>query len=95
MEKEHSIIVQNLSKTFEYYDENHNSIKEGVYNIFKRKNKKRLEAVKDVNFSLKKGEFLGIVGRNGSGKSTLLKLLIGAFKPDKGSTIEVLSLIHI
>jgi ABC-type polysaccharide/polyol phosphate transport system ATPase subunit len=39
----------------------------------------------DVNFELKKGERLGILGRNGAGKSTLVRLASGAEQPSKGS----------
>src|SRR5690606_31573026 len=46
------------------------------------------QVLKNISFEIKKGEFVGIVGRNGSGKSTLLKLLAGIYSPDKGS-IEV------
>ncbi|MBK6647426.1 MAG: ABC transporter ATP-binding protein [Anaerolineales bacterium] len=42
-------------------------------------------AVKDVNFELRRGECLGLVGHNGAGKSTLLKMLNGLIKPDQGS----------
>ena len=42
------------------------------------------EAIKNVSFSLKKGEVLGIVGKNGSGKSTLLKCIAGVFSPNSG-----------
>ncbi|HSI34826.1 MAG TPA: ABC transporter ATP-binding protein [Tepidisphaeraceae bacterium] len=42
-------------------------------------------AVKDLSFSLKKGESMGIIGPNGSGKSTTLKLLSGILKPDRGT----------
>lgn len=42
-------------------------------------------AVKDVNFSLNKGESLGIIGKNGAGKSTLLKLIAGVTSPTEGS----------
>ncbi|MEI7597383.1 MAG: polysaccharide ABC transporter ATP-binding protein [Bacteroidota bacterium] len=45
-------------------------------------------ALEDINFELKKGETLGIIGVNGSGKSTLLRLLNGIFPPDAGR-IEV------
>lgn len=41
-------------------------------------------ALKDINFELKKGEILGVIGVNGSGKSTLLRILTGIFPPDMG-----------
>lgn len=42
-------------------------------------------ALKDVSFSVAKGETLGIIGRNGAGKSTMLKLLSGISKPTQGA----------
>lgn len=41
-------------------------------------------ALKDLNFSLNLGEYIGIIGPNGSGKSTLLKLMMGMITPQKG-----------
>ena len=40
--------------------------------------------LEDINISITKGSFLGIVGPNGSGKSTLLKLILGLIKKQKG-----------
>ena len=41
-------------------------------------------AVKDVNFELKRGECLGLIGHNGAGKTTLLRMVNGLIKPDQG-----------
>lgn len=41
-------------------------------------------AVKDVSFSVEKGDFIGIVGENGSGKTTLIKAILGALEPSSG-----------
>lgn len=41
-------------------------------------------ALKDINFSIEKGEFVSIVGQSGAGKSTLLKLIFAEEKPTKG-----------
>jgi ABC-type polysaccharide/polyol phosphate transport system ATPase subunit len=43
------------------------------------------QAVKNVSFSIPKGEIWGIIGKNGSGKSTLLKAIGGIFSPDSGT----------
>ncbi len=42
-------------------------------------------AVKDVSFSMKQGEILGVIGPNGAGKSTLFNMLAGAVAPSHGS----------
>ena len=41
-------------------------------------------AVRDITFSLEKGEMLGIIGANGAGKSTLLKAVSGIMEPSEG-----------
>ena len=44
-------------------------------------------AVKNVSFSLDKGDFLAIIGTNGAGKSTLLKAISGIMRPQKGGCV--------
>jgi len=46
-----------------------------------------VQAVRDVSFSIKKGECLGVIGESGSGKTTLGKLLLRLTEPDSGSIL--------
>ena len=41
-------------------------------------------ALKNIDLSIQKGEFITLLGTNGSGKSTLARLMAGFFKPDSG-----------
>lgn len=41
--------------------------------------------IKDLDFTLMRGDRLGLIGRNGAGKSTLIKLLLGKIQPDAGT----------
>lgn len=63
------------------------SLKDRVVYHSKRNKTPNREVLHDINFDVKKGEALAIIGRNGSGKSTLLKLLTKIIRPNKG-TIE-------
>jgi ABC-type sugar transport system ATPase subunit len=51
-------------------------------------------AVKNVSFSMNRGDILGIVGENGAGKSTLIKILGGEYRPDGGTISYVGSEVH-
>jgi energy-coupling factor transport system ATP-binding protein len=56
-----------------------------VTNLSYRYENRDVEALQDVSFEIRKGEFLGIIGQNGSGKSTLLRHLNGLQHPQQGS----------
>ena len=47
----------------------------------------KIEAVKNVSFSIDKGEIFGILGPNGAGKSTIVNILNTLVRPDKGDVI--------
>ncbi len=82
---ENAIVVSNVRKSFRLPHEKNSSIKSIVLNPFKKRTFEKQEVLKGIDFTIKKGEFFGIVGRNGSGKSTLLKLLAGIYSPDSGA----------
>lgn len=85
--KDIAIEVKHVAKDFHLPHEKSNSIKTKIVSIFKKKNKDIdvQHALKDISFTVHKGEFFGIVGRNGSGKSTLLKIISQIYKPVRGS----------
>jgi lipopolysaccharide transport system ATP-binding protein len=57
----------------------------GLNNREDADNNEYVWALQDINFSVKQGEVLGIIGKNGAGKSTLLKLLSKVTSPTKGN----------
>ena len=82
------VVVRGVSKSFQHPHERVHTLKEHAVRPFRRKGTERFEALHDVSFSVKQGEFFGIVGRNGSGKSTLLKCMAGIYGADRGE-IEI------
>lgn len=72
-----SIIVEDVSLSFPK--------KKSILQILKKSDTSSFLALDKINFSVKKGEVVGIIGRNGCGKSTLLRIIAGIFSPDKGT----------
>lgn len=84
-----AIRVTNLHKSFKLPTERAWGLKQAIFNRLRGiKGYKKQQVLRGLDFEIKKGEFVGIVGRNGSGKSTLLKTLSGIYYPDSGS-VEV------
>jgi ABC-type polysaccharide/polyol phosphate transport system ATPase subunit len=79
------VVVDGVSKTFRKPQEQVHTLKERALHPFRRSSYDRFEALKDVSFAVRPGEFFGIVGRNGSGKSTLLKCMAGIYGVDGGA----------
>ncbi len=80
------ITVDHLRKEFQYYKKAA-GIQGSLHNIFHREVLTK-EAVRDISFSVSKGEMVGFLGPNGAGKTTTLKMLSGILYPTAGK-IEV------
>lgn len=78
-----ALSIDKLNKDFVLPHEKQNSLKERVLS-FRKPTYEKFRVLKDINIHVKKGEFVGILGRNGSGKSTLLKVIGGIYQPTSG-----------
>lgn len=85
MSSEFAISVNGLGKKFPVYDKPHHRLLQMLSPGPKHRWFREFEALKNIDFSVARGETLGIVGRNGSGKSTLLQLICGTLTPSTGS----------
>lgn len=78
------IVADSVSKTFRIPEERTHTLKERALHPFRRTRNETFQALRDISFDVRSGEFFGIAGRNGSGKSTLLKCLAGIYGVDSG-----------
>jgi ABC-type polysaccharide/polyol phosphate transport system ATPase subunit len=79
------ITVDNVSKIFRLPHDRKTTLRQRFVSIFQKNTYEQFYALRDVSFTVKQGEFFGIIGRNGAGKSTLLKLIAGVFQPTSGT----------
>ena len=80
---EYAIQVKNVSKMYKLYDRNRDRIMD-AFGLSKAPRYHEHYALHDLNFSVKKGETVGIIGTNGAGKSTILKIITGVLNPTDG-----------
>ena len=80
------VTVHNVSKLYRLYNRPADRIVEAV-SMNRLERHKDFWALRDVSFSVARGETLGIVGPNGCGKSTLLQIICGVLQPTRGQVV--------
>lgn len=81
-----AIVVDKMSMLFNLNKEKVDNLKEYFIKLLKGKlHYTEFWALKDISFTVEKGDRVGVLGFNGAGKSTLLKVIAGVLKPTEGS----------
>src|SRR5580693_5286961 len=75
---------QNVSKTFALTG-SRMLLRDYLGVLFRRRRRQAFYALRNVSFSIDRGEGVSIIGSNGAGKSTLLALVAGLSKPNEGT----------
>ncbi len=79
---EEILAVRELSKTYMTFKKEPGLI--GGFKALVNRQRVPVPAVKQLNFSIRRGEFVGLLGPNGAGKTTTLKMLTGLISPSSG-----------
>lgn len=98
MSSDIALRATHLSKCYQVYSSPHHRMLQSIVprlqrvsglvgaKLAPRKYYREFWALRDVNFTARQGEMVGIIGRNGSGKSTLLQMMCGTLTPSEGTT---------
>ncbi len=78
------IEVRGLSKVYQVYDSPRQRLRQ-LMSFGGRRYYREFAALRNLSFTVRRGDTLGVIGRNGSGKSTLLQLICGTLTPSDGS----------
>jgi ABC-2 type transport system ATP-binding protein len=81
LQNENAIQTINLTKTFK------SKIQTGETRLFKRRQTVSVNAIDNLNLTIKKGELFGLLGPNGAGKTTLVKMLCTLLPPTNGTAL--------
>lgn len=84
MSSDYAVQAQGLGKCYSLFDRPGDRLKQLLWGRWHRYDRD-FWALRDINFEIRKGEVVGIVGRNGAGKSTLLQMVCGTLSPTVGS----------
>lgn len=85
MDDLHVIELRDVVQRFRRIRERPDTLREVFVKAARYREKFQMfEAVKNVSFTVSKGEMVGLIGRNGSGKSTILKIVAGVYTPYQG-----------
>ena len=79
-----AIDVKNVTKLYKLYDKPSDRLFESL-GLSRKKKYHEHYALGGVNFTINKGDCVGIIGTNGAGKSTILKIITGVLNPTSGS----------
>ena len=91
MSSEIAANIENIDKCFHIYDQPRDRLKQFIipkaqkaFGMRESRFYREFWALRNIEFQVRKGETVGIIGRNGSGKSTLLQIICGTLNPTSG-----------